>query len=262
MYTFSRHTFCLFVCLRGDMKDTEKNYLSKDTAQLYLHCHRLLSPPVSSSSSSTSSSSHFHLLNMGSCLGSSPEILSPPSSFPPSFLKGIIVHCSIYRPVTVCVCFPVSQLWNSSVKESARSQGGTRLHSHTDIHLNTEGQSHKRLSHRIQNEFSICSEVGDERGWRRDRDSRRGRKLKMKGSESRNKGRKSFLLCGVFVRWTSEKSQACSSLLRGFGAQMKGMCLKRKWVRLLFEDLFGKTVWHVVETLLHLAFKLNSQSNA
>lgn len=82
----------------------------------------------------------------------------PTEQLPTQLLKGHhgpLLYLQPCECVFVCVCFPVSQLWNSSVKESARSQGGTRLHSHADIHLNTEGQSHRRLSQNTEWDFHV-----------------------------------------------------------------------------------------------------------
>lgn len=58
------------------------------------------------------------------------------------------------------------------------------MHFHTDVHLNTERGSHRRLSHRIQNETTICSEVRDERKeeGQKAKERKRRRKLKMKGT--------------------------------------------------------------------------------
>lgn len=63
-------------------------------------------------------------------------------SIPHSFFERVSRSYGLFtaQRACVCACFPLLQLWNSSV--SARSQGGTRLRSHTDIHLTAEGQSH------------------------------------------------------------------------------------------------------------------------
>lgn len=116
-------------------------------APLWLHCHHLSASFVTSCPllpSSSSSSTHFHTLNRGFCLGTHLEILSPLSSF----FKGHHRPLLYLRPhecVFVRVFSGITAL-NSSIKAFARSQGGTRPFSPADIHLNTEGQSRRRLS--------------------------------------------------------------------------------------------------------------------
>lgn len=106
MYVYFVYFICTCKCmcrfLLFSLKLKSTTYRQSDINR-YCKTVSPLSSLVLSFPSSTSSSSHFHTLNRGSCLGSHPEILSLPSSFLVSFLKGIIVHCSIYRPVSVCV---------------------------------------------------------------------------------------------------------------------------------------------------------------
>ena len=219
---------CVCVCCLclWDMQHTEKNNINRDFVKLWVHCHRLLSSLALSSPSSPLT--HVHAVNRGSYLRiflvwHAIRKLNPNrAASHPAFLKAIIVHCSIYRPVSVCVCvcvcFPVWQLWNSSVKESARSQGGTRLHSHADMHLDLEGGAGGGTVPQTtitQNEISICSEVLEMRG---NGDSRRGRG---EGNWRWREVNTGIKLCGVFVRWYEQKSQTSSG---GFGAQMKRTC--------------------------------------
>lgn len=101
-----------------------------------------------------------------------------------AFLKGIIGHCSIYGPMSVClcVCFPVSQLWIalSKLLPGAREAPDPSL---LRISTSMRRDSPADDYHRIQNEISICSEV-EIRGRRRDRDSWTGR-----GEETRDEGK-------------------------------------------------------------------------
>lgn len=195
IYTvYFSYTF-VFVCvclpwrqgIKSEKCNNRKSNINKDILKLCLHCHRLLSSSVISCPllpSSTSSSSHFHTLNRGSHLGTHPEILSLPSSFPPSFLKGIIVHCSIYSPVSVCLCVCVFRYHSSEIALSKRVPGAREAPDSTLMRISTSTQRDSPTDdyHRIQNEISMCSEVKI-RGRRRDRDSRRGR-----GEETEDEG--------------------------------------------------------------------------
>lgn len=190
--------------------------------QLWLHCHHLLASFVTSCPllpSSSSSSTHFHTLNRGFRVGTHSEILSPPSSF----LKGIIGHCSIYSPMSVCLCFPVSQLW---IALSERLPGAREAPDPSLLRISTSTPRDSPADdyHRIQNEISTCSEV-EIRGRRRERQlDRKKRKPEMRGCKTGIEGVKS-LLCGIF-ELDKQKSQAC--LLLCGSLEMKGMCLKRK----------------------------------
>lgn len=67
---------------------------------------------------------------------------NPHGAGPHSLFQRVSRSSALFTAQRACVCvwFPLSQLWNSSM--GARSQGGTRLRSHTDIHLTAEGQFH------------------------------------------------------------------------------------------------------------------------
>lgn len=192
--------------------------------------------------------SHFRTLNGGSCLGTHSEIQSSRSSFPLSVLKGIIVHCSIYSTecVRVFVRIPLSQLWNSSVKERASSQGGTRLCCPADIHSNIKGQCHRRLSQHTEGRFPHAQKWGlEERGGTETVGAEDERKPKMRDVSVGIKDAVSSLRGA-----DRQRSRACR---RSAGARDEGEVFEQCFW--LFEGLFRKTIWHFVEALLHLAFK-------
>lgn len=134
----------------------QRNHLISSTAfmdrQIYVsECRRKM---WLSFSSSTAPLSYFYTVDIGSYFGSPLEILSTHSSIPHSFFYGVPPSSALFKDR-----LSLSQLWNSS--GNARSQGGTRVRSHTDVHLAERGTI-PHISQRTGWDFHTLSS-GDER---------------------------------------------------------------------------------------------------
>lgn len=161
----------------------------------------------------------------------------------PASWKGTALLPLYLRPlaapvcVRVCLIFPVSPLWNSSVKErgSVSSQGGTRPCFLMRISTLTR---QARISHRTVTvplwgwDFHMLGKKEKVRG--RKTDSGGGvwgwRAVWLKKKRNKN---------GLFVHW---KFWTHMKLCRGL--EMKGT---------FEEDLFRETIWHVSAALSHCA---------
>lgn len=155
------------------MQHTEKD-INRDVSKL--HCHRLLSPSVFSCPLFP-----FLYLFIKSFPYAQQEILSwipfgnsiPTSNFPVSFLKGIIVHCSIYRPVCVCVFrYHSSEIAPSKGAPGAREAPDSALTRMSTSTLRDSPANDYHTEYRMRLPYAQKSEM---RGRRRAGDSRRGR---------------------------------------------------------------------------------------
>lgn len=122
----------------------------------------------------------------------------------------------------MCVCVCVFQCDSSEIALSKRAPGAREAPDSTLTRICTSTQggggvrSHKQPSHRMR--FPYAQKFWRWEGGRRHGDSRRGWG---EGNWRWREVNTGIKLCGVFVRWYEQKSQACLRLPLGFGAQMK-----------------------------------------